>query len=143
MNVYIAGCFEDLERLKKERERVRALGAEVVGTWLDEEVQPEGAASKNATEVLTPEQALEYAERDITEIGLAEVLALDTLGTNIRGGREVEFGYAYALDCVTIVVGPKRNVFHELADFHAETWDDALAVLKTYYYEQLDENSGG
>lgn len=125
--IYISGKFESQERLRHERDRIHATGAgKVVGTWLDEEPQPCGGA--------LPRQAREYAIRDCAEIDKADLLILDTKDENIRGGREVEYGYALGRNCEVWIVGPKRNVFHEFAPCFF-SWDDALDAL-------IDEEDG-
>jgi hypothetical protein len=117
-DIYIAGKLEAQERLKHERSRIHRLGVgKVVGTWLDEE-------SGNPT----PQQKLEYADRDTAEVLLADLLILDTNDENNRGGREVEYGIALGTGIEVWVVGPKRNVFHEKAA-HFLDWDDALDAL--------------
>lgn len=133
--IYIAGRYEARDRLRGERNRMNVLGAgRVVGTWLDEEP---------AQESLTPQQAYDYAVRDRKELACdADLLILDTFDDDDRGGREVEYGIAlgYTLAAKdherieTWVVGPKRNIFHELAP-HFETWDQVLDAL-------MDEGNG-
>lgn len=116
--IYVAGKFEAQERLKHERNRIHREGAgRVIGTWLDEENANPSTADK-----------LEYAERDYAEVSASDLLILDTADENNRGGREVEFGIAIGRGIEVWVVGPKRNVFHEMAP-HFLTWDDVLDAL--------------
>lgn len=119
MNIYIAGKFEAQERLKHERNRIHMLGlGKVIGTWLDEESGDP-----------TTSQKLDYAERDLVEVSDSDLLILDTADENNRGGREVEYGAALGQGIEVWVVGPKRNVFHELAP-HFLDWDDVLEALE-------------
>src|SRR5206468_8616194 len=92
----------------------------VIGTWLDEENESPSATEK-----------LEYAQRDRMEVQDSDLLILDTADENNRGGREVEFGIAVGSGIETWVVGPKRNVFHELAP-HFLDWDDVLDALEKW-----------
>ena len=119
MRVYIAGRFEAQHRLRVMRDLVEALGHEVVGTWLDEE----------STSDPTEAEALEYAVRDFGEIRACDLFILDTLDENLRGGREAEYGYAWGVGKVTLIVGPRRNVFHTLAEKQVEEWPAALQWL--------------
>ena len=117
MNVYIAGAFESQARLRDLRDRIEALGSTVIGTWLDEE----GSGTP------TFQDALGYAVRDLSEVRVADLLILDTLDVNERGGREVEYGAAFAWGIPTVRVGPARNVFHQLQKEYPD-WDTLLAA---------------
>lgn len=118
--IYIAGKFEAQRRLRSVRAEIESRGlGEVVGTWLDEEEAPGK---------VTEAQKFEYAVRDLSEIRQADLLILDTYDDNLRGGREVEYGYAIASGAAVWVVGPKRNVFHELASVFP-SWGEALHAL--------------
>ena len=99
------------------RDHVQALGHTVIGTWLDEE----------GSETPTPQDALSYAVRDLGEVRTADLLILDTLDVNERGGREVEYGAAFAWGIPTVRVGPARNVFHQLQKEYPD-WDTLLAA---------------
>ena len=123
MNIYIAGKWEAKERLKAWRTVIENsnLGT-VVGTWLNEEGKPGDQVSER--------EAWEYANRDLDEINAADLLILDTEDTNERGGREVEFGFALAKCPHVWVVGPKRNVFHRLANRHHMTWEETIRTLR-------------
>jgi len=130
LNIYVAGWFGAQERLRKERDRIHALGVgQVVGTWLDEETVAPEAPGETSVVGATPEQCREYAVRDLGEVRYADLLILDTIDVNPRGGREVEYGLALATGIGLWIVGPKRNVFHYLAQGHFETWDEALLAL--------------
>jgi hypothetical protein len=117
--VYLAAKFESQLAMAFVRKVLEDSGKyEVVSSWLDETDSDASAFAKSG-----------YASRDLNDLDAAELFILDTVDTNIRGGREVEFGYALANDVPTIVVGPRRNVFHELADEKFASWTDALAYL--------------
>lgn len=127
-DIYIAGMFDAQARLRIERDRIHALGVgNVISLWLDEEAAAP-AIGAVATSTITPEQAKRYAERDMWEITTADLMILDTFDDNLRGGREVEFGIALSEGFKTWVVGPKRNVFHELGR-HFGSWADVLEEL--------------
>ncbi len=130
MNIYIAGLWDARARLCEVRDRVEAAGHKVVGTWLDAENKPahseQGVINSGGHDL-----AKNYAVRDADEVvNLCDMLMLDTLDLNVRGGREVEYGLALASNKRTVVVGPKRNVFHSIAHYHFENWDEAIRWLK-------------
>jgi hypothetical protein len=132
LKLYIAGWFGAKDRLKDVRDTIHELGVgKVVGTWLDEEV----AAPADPTvaigygSLLTPREARVYALRDMVEVASADVLILDTIDVNPRGGREVEFGLALADGIAVWVVGPQRNVFHYLSHRVFPTWSEAIVAL--------------
>ena len=119
MRIYIAGKWEDQERLKRIRQEVEAIGHTVVGTWLDE------VGSAYPSEMY----CARYARRDLYEISVSNAFFLDTSTVNERGGREVEFGAALRGGLFTAVVGPLRNVFHRIAEARFENWTEALVWL--------------
>ncbi len=127
-DIYIAGKFDAKDRLRIERDRICALKAgHVISLWLDEETAaPDETRTKGTG--LSAEEGRTYAKRDLYEIQTADLLILDTFDDNLRGGREVEFGFALATGIPVWVVGPKRNVFHELAR-HFASWPDVLEQL--------------
>lgn len=130
LRIYIAGWFGAKERLRLERDRIHTLGVgEVVGTWLDEETVAPEAPGQPLVVGATPEQCREYAFRDLGEVRYADLLILDTIDVNPRGGREVEYGLALSTGLSVWVVGPRRNVFHHIAHRQFDLWDDAIDCL--------------
>lgn len=119
--IYIAGKFDAQARLRAERDRIHAAGLGlVVGSWLEEEKNPPGE--------LTVAQEMEYATRDHWEVAESDLLILDTFDDNPRGGREVEYGMARALNIDTWIVGPRRNVFHQLSP-KFDSWNEVVDQL--------------
>lgn len=119
MRIYIAGWFGAQSRLRSIRDLVKDAGHEVVGTWLDEETDSSDDLKRR-----------EYAKRDLYEIGLAQLLLVDTFDPSSTGGREVELGYAMRSGIHTGIIGPKRNVFHHVTDRYFTGWDVALEWLR-------------
>lgn len=121
--IYLAGKFQAQSRLKIMAGHLNQMGYTIVGTWLDEEVSTAAPAGW----VLSPlsnETHTQYAKRDLAEVMLADLLILDTIDDDNRGGREVEFGIALARGIPTVVVGPLRNIFHHLATQHYCDWTE-------------------
>src|SRR5678815_4799579 len=86
MRVYIAGKYEARSRLIEWRGRLKALGHEVLSTWLDE--MPK-------RDEVDADYMHKAATRDLAEIASADLFILDTIDESNTGGREVEYGYAY------------------------------------------------
>ena len=87
------------------------------------------------------ERALAGARRDIAEVAVANLFVLDTLDETPTGGREVEFGL-YLRPLIVgavapvvrpaILIGPVRNVFHELAEWRCRDWSDGLEATADF-----------
>ena len=120
MKIYLAAKFEAKLVMRGVKLMIEELGHKVVSTWLDEE---------SLETTVTDAMKLQYALRDLSEIEDADLLILDTYDDNLRGGREVEYGYARALGKQTWVMGPQRNVFHHLAP-HFDSWLDVRDSLR-------------
>jgi len=125
--IYVAARFRDRKRLRAVRERIWKAGHVVVSTWLDEIIKPEW---------LTKDQWFKkLAVKDLTEIKMADIMVLDTLEKLIPGaggGRETEWGFALAQfqDKLVILVGPRNQAFHYLADLHFQTWEGFFKWIK-------------
>ena len=120
--VYIAGRFASRVRLRAMRERVRALGFVCASSWM---------AEQDGDYPVPRQRSLDGAHRDIAEIAVADLFVLDTLDESITGGREVEFGLYLSplIDKPIVLIGPVRNIFHELAQWRCRDWSDGLEVL--------------
>jgi nucleoside 2-deoxyribosyltransferase len=122
--IYIASFFNTRQRLRPYRDELWKLGYEITSTWLDETAKPHGM---NIHEFFR-----KLAIKDIAEIYRADILIIDTIDVTPRGGREVELGVAVASfqNKLLYLVGPKRNVFHELVDRVFESWEECLWYMK-------------
>lgn len=125
MRVYLAAKFEHRERLRPVRDQIWALGHEVVSTWLDEVAKLPGMTEDEFRKKL--------ALKDLTEIRLADLFILCTTPPSERAGKEVEFGAALQQfhHKLVWIVGPARNVFHQLADRRFDDWKECLRCLKS------------
>lgn len=126
MAVYIAGNWEDKERLSRTRVMFESAGIVVNSSWLDEPTMV-------GDDLLRTIQAdgRELAWRDLNEIYEASIFLVDTqYPASSRGGREFELGWAYGCGKIVGVVGPRRSVFHHLPRVQQfETWHDAFKRL--------------
>jgi len=124
MKVYLAARFETRATLRPVRDALWKMGHEVVSTWIDETVKPAGMDQSIFWKKL--------AIKDLAEIKSADLLVLDTHVGSERGGKEVEFGFALGgfQSKQVFIVGPIRNVFHELCDRRFETWWQFLSYIE-------------
>ncbi len=124
--VYLAGRFEDKDRLTVEAARLNAIGYRVISAWLLEQPLQRTGANDIATGTgeVTEAQAQYYALRDLAEIKEADIFVVDTQEVNVRAGREVEFGLALTRMIPRYIVGPARNVFHQLATRRFTSWEE-------------------
>src|SRR3990167_7149775 len=72
------------------------------------------------------------AIKDLAEIKSCDLIIVDTQEITPRGGREVELGFALGQhqSKLIYIVGPKRNIFHELADKQFANWDELVDELE-------------
>lgn len=129
MKVYLAARFSRLPELAGYRAELAELGIEVTSRWLDGGHEWVGTPDD---EIPVPELR-RRAEEDIDDLLAADVVVCFTEPSRsgpARGGRHVEFGYAYARGKRTVCVGHIENVFYALVGVRfAETWEQARAWL--------------
>ncbi len=122
MTVYLAAKFESKDRMRLIKKSLEELGYPVISRWLDEEATcyPETITSSYRANSV----------RDLEDIKKAKCLILDTTVEDINGGREVEWGFAMSrMECLRLLVGPHRNVFHTLAHHSFADWNECLKWL--------------
>ena len=134
MKIYIAGRFDDQDRLQYQRARLVALGHEVISTWLD---KTDSTRDTNLSLEAALAEAHSEADRDLTEVWNADLVIVDTDGQTRRGGRETELGAAIA-GCwasgrprLVWAVGPwehGKNIFYTLAKPY-DTWDAVIEAV--------------
>lgn len=130
MNVYVAGKYTAKERLKGERERMRAMGFKVDSLWMD---QPEeGYTFNGRTEGERWKRAYDEARRDVENLQFVDAMVIDTQDESTTGGREVELGIALSRGIKVVVIGPVRNIFHHLAHARYESWDEFFAAEEAH-----------
>ncbi len=119
MKLYVAGKFESRMRLRPIRDQLQAMGYAVNSSWLDERVTREEAQAR-------PGYEMRALTRDTLELLHSQAIILDTLDESATGGREVEWGIAYAKGLRLYRVGPIRNIYHHLAGYAFDSWAAAL-----------------
>jgi hypothetical protein len=133
VRVYLAAQFARRKELREYREILHSNGITVTSRWLDDTSWLSHKLSD-----FTDEDNKKRACDDIDDISHSDVIIFfsenPTVGV-VRGGRHVEFGYAWATGKDIYVLGPKENIFHTLDNvFHYDTMKEVIDVLKTKRY---------
>lgn len=120
MKIYVAASFVSRERLRPIRDKLWAMGHEVVSSWLDEVAKP--------SPMTQDEFYKKLAMKDIAELMSADMVICDLGDKSTSGGRDTELGLAlgsFAKKQVYLV-GTPTSVFHRLVDRVYYTWDALL-----------------
>ncbi len=119
MKIYLAGSFAAQKRLRPIRDKLWALGHEVVGTWLDEIAVPTGMSQ----DIFNKQLAI----KDLTEVKSADCFIIDVKEESTTGGRMVELGYALGQAKLKYLVGENQCIFLNLVDQQFNNWDELFA----------------
>lgn len=129
MKIYLAARFERFAEMQGVRDVMRGLGHEVTSRWIDLHDGKESIDGLEDRLQSNPEEFEEYGEHDLEDIRNADTIICFSGGGG-RGGRHVEWGYAYALGKRMILVGPNENVFHTLGCIeHYPNWSRLVMAL--------------
>lgn len=125
MKAYLAARYSRRDELREYKKILEAEGIEVTSRWLDEQEPLNSQMGQHSLDFY-----ITTANVDIEDVNRADILiffAEDPLVGVPRGGRHVEFGYAWALGKDIYVCGFKENVFHYLKGVsHFENFEDLL-----------------
>jgi nucleoside 2-deoxyribosyltransferase len=115
--IYLASRYSNHPYLREVRELLeKTYDCKVTSRWIDGHLDM-GDAKKNSftPEYLNanPQECAVYAEHDLQDITDADIVISFT-GEGGKGGRHIEFGYAFATGKELIIIGPRENVFHTL-----------------------------
>lgn len=124
--VYLAAPFHRRAEMASIAGELRECGLQVVSRWHDEDTPIEAE--------LVAEMARELARRDMDDISDADTFVVFTepLASQFehRSGHHIETGIALAWDKRVLLVGHKRNVFHDLDEVeHFTSWRAARTAL--------------
>ena len=124
MKIYLSARYSEQIQMRKYRTELEGMGHIVTSRWLDERYA-------SFEEVLTHEEILEIAIRDLDDIQDCDVLIAFTYGGKTSHGvRFHEQGYAQALDKELWLVGEPENCMQELFHVKFADWNEA-AVYAT------------
>lgn len=129
MKAYLCGAFSERARVKAMMSRLREAGIEISFDWT---ADPPPGVTCDAD--LTAEQRSTYARADLRGVELADVVWLLAPESTSRGAW-VEFGYALAVQAITIVSGPawRSSIFTEVANHTFESDEEALSHLVSVF----------
>lgn len=129
MRIYLAARFGRRIELCGYAAELERVGITVTSRWIRGNHEAEGDDLRDRRAL-----ARRYATEDLADIDAADAVISFTEEPDVegraRGGRHVEFGYAYARGKRLATVGPVENVFHALLGVmrfpNWETCRDAL-----------------
>lgn len=131
MRIYVASYFNTRDRITPYVRLLAAQGHTITSSWLDE--VPRGDIKKTETSLFTQHELLHFAVRDVLELKGSESIILDVVDVTPRGGREVEWGsFVFGPVSYGFLIGPPRNVFHELATAKFKTWEECLEFFNCF-----------
>lgn len=132
MKIYLAGNFDLGDDINVLADKLVQQGHTVTSSWLKR------PGNQRLDEHSDPQFAKKCAKRDLDDIDKSEVFVLLTRGPMGRGGRDVEFGYAWAHfeentgvgPAWFVILGPRISVFHHLGDVdHVESEEELFEWL--------------
>lgn len=108
--IYLAAAYNLAAQMQGYRKDLQAQGHEVTARWIDGMVGPWEDQGKV----------------DANDLFIADTVIVFTRVPSTTGGYHVELGLAIAWGRPIVLVGPKNNVFHYMADHQYNTWEDLL-----------------
>lgn len=123
ISVYVAAKFTRRLEMREVADRLWKAGFEITSTWLQEVARLPWMTHGEFWRKL--------AIKDLCEVAAADIILLDTHMPSNTGGKENEYGFALGQwhHKLLFIVGPKRNVFHELCDRQFDTWDECIVWM--------------
>lgn len=115
--VYLAARYSRHDEMRGVRDVLAAYGITVTSRWIDCHTDVVGDFTSSFTPeflVAHPEKAAPLGQHDMDDLRAADAVISFT-GSGGKGGRHVEFGVGIALGKRSVVIGPRENVFHTLA----------------------------
>lgn len=133
MRLYLASRWGRKLEMAEIARTLEDNGAHVTSHWVEEPKmsQDDGSYSGGSWNP-DPVRAAVIAARDLSAVDTSDSLVIftDESRSGYTGGRHVEFGYAYAHGKPCIVVGPRTNPFHYLADAWFEDTDAFIMSVR-------------
>lgn len=126
MKIYLAARYSAHPEMRGVRDVLQAgLGHEVTSRWIDCHPDVVGDFTSSFTvDTLAerPHDCAPLGQHDLDDLDAADCV-ISFAGEGGKGGRHVEFGYGLAKGKRMILVGPRENVFHTLAEVeHFDDW---------------------
>lgn len=129
MKIYTAGTFRNQHRIRTMRDKLFLLGHNVLSSWLNEQVKPNGMTEEDF--------GRKMASKDLREIQEADCMILDLADPSQTGGKLIEFGFAIAHHKLLYTVGDMipHAIFLSLADCHFDTWEELFKFFAENHSE--------
>lgn len=124
MKIYLAASYSRRIEMTEYAKLLESDGHTITSDWI------------TGIHEQTPWTETTYAQDDLRCIREAEVFLSFTEPEDVpnlrkRGGRHVEFGYAFAYGKHCVIVGPRENAFYHLLNVHQfDTFPEARASIK-------------
>lgn len=113
--IYLASHYTERHALLIYARLLEADGHRIVSSWIDGHHERPGRMVDDGRKYSAPDDEIRtWALEDWSDVLSADVLILFTDNRPGRGGKDVEFGAALALDKRCIIIGPRSNLFHYL-----------------------------
>lgn len=129
MKIYTAATFKEQSRIQLMRDELFRRGHNVLSTWLNEQVKPNGMTQE--------EFGKKMAMKDLQEVAEADCLILDRFEPSLSGGKMIEFGFALAKHKLLYVVDPDfpnpASIFLQLADKVFPDWEALLVWFDEHH----------
>ncbi len=144
MKIYLASRWGRKNEMAQLANYLKIWGQSVTSRWIDEPKMDQ-KEDGNYTEDWHPDSdvAIDVARRDLRSIAGSSHLVLftDRSRSGVTGGRHCEFGFALAHPFVlTIVVGPRTNPFHYLANYHFEDTHEFMDWVREQTFNENKES---
>jgi nucleoside 2-deoxyribosyltransferase len=117
--------YSHADRLRGYRSELTARGFAVTSRWINGDQARAPGESEAAAQARFAREDLE----DIDRCGILIAFTEEPRTVLTCGGRHFEAGVAHALGKRVLIVGPRENIFYQIADAWFETWDACLASL--------------
>jgi hypothetical protein len=143
MKFYLAARYSKHPEMQGVRDVLREMGHEVTSRWVDLHTDVTGDHSQSFTRKILntqPEICAPIGLHDLEDIRAADAIIFfsEDGAPGMKGGRFVEWGYAYALGKRMILVGSRENVFHTLPEVEIfETWSRLVMDIADEYFVRL------
>jgi hypothetical protein len=126
IGVYMAARYSHVAKLRGYRSDLESIGRYfVTSRWIN----GDQARAPGETELAAQAR---YAREDLEDVDHCSILIAYTeepRSVLTCGGRHFEAGYAHSRGAQILLVGPRENIFYQLADAWFETWEACLASL--------------
>lgn len=131
MKIYLAARFSKHQEMQGVRDVLTALGHQVTSRWIDLHGGDQLESATHDQLNTNPNACSVYGIHDLEDIDAADVLVSFTYPDGGgKGGRHIEFGYGLASGKRMVLVGPRENIFHTLADvWHYADWSHFVMAV--------------